>query len=113
MSLPSSRPLPEPPARRSNRERTYIVAYDISDQRRWRRVYKLMRGYGHWLQLSLFQCRLSGARRAEMAMRLEEMIARDADHVLILDLGPADDIGIAVESIGKAFTPIERRAIVL
>lgn len=105
--------IPEPPLRRSNRERTYIVAYDISDPKRWRRVFRLMRGYGQWLQLSLFQCRLSGARRAEMAMRLEELIARDADHLLILDLGPADEVGIAVESLGKTFAPIERRAIVL
>jgi CRISPR-associated protein Cas2 len=101
------------PVRRSNHERSYIVAYDISDDRRWRRVFRLMHGYGRWLQLSLFQCRLSGARRIEMAMRLEDLIKPGEDHVLILDLGPADDIGIAVESLGKAFTPIERRAIVI
>ena len=110
--MPANR-MPEPPARRSNRERTYVVAYDISDPKRWRRVFRLMKGYGQWLQLSLFQCRLSGARRAEMAMRLEELIARKEDHVLILDLGPADDAAIVVESLGKAFTPIERHAIII
>ncbi|WP_369294443.1 CRISPR-associated endonuclease Cas2, partial [Klebsiella pneumoniae] len=26
------------------------MTYDIADDRRWRRVFKLMRGYGHWLQ---------------------------------------------------------------
>jgi len=62
------------PARRSNRERAYVVAYDISDPRRWRRVFRLMHGYGQWLQLSLFQCRLSGSRRSEMAMELEAAI---------------------------------------
>jgi len=31
-------------------ERLYIVTYDISDQRRWRRVFKAMHGYGDWLQ---------------------------------------------------------------
>src|SRR5207245_5663551 len=40
-------------------ENLYIVAYDISDPRRWRRVFRLMNGYGEWLQLSVFQCRLS------------------------------------------------------
>ena len=50
-------------------ERLYIVTYDISDDRRWRRVFKLMRGYGRWLQLSVFQCRLSAQRRAELARR--------------------------------------------
>jgi len=47
-------------------ERLFIVAYDISDQRRWRRVFKAMHGYGEWIQLSVFQCRLSRRRRAEL-----------------------------------------------
>src|SRR5260370_40779378 len=55
-------------------ERLYIVTYDITDERRWRRVFGLMHGYGHWLQLSVFQCRLNAQRRAEMARRLEEVI---------------------------------------
>ena len=42
-----------------NDERLYIVTYDIADQRRWRRVFKAMQGYGEWLQLSVFQCRLT------------------------------------------------------
>ena len=53
-----------------NDERTYIVAYDIADARRWRRVFKTMNGFGEWLQLSVFQCRLSRRRRAELETRL-------------------------------------------
>jgi hypothetical protein len=55
-------------------ERLYIVSYDISNERRWRRVFKLMRGYGQWLQLSVFQCRLTGRRRAELARRRQSQI---------------------------------------
>ena len=69
-------------------ERLYIVTNDISDDRRWRRVFKLMHGYGRWLQLSVFQCRLSAQRRVELARRLEAAIHAREDHVLILDLGP-------------------------
>lgn len=29
-------------------ERLFIVTYDISDQKRWRRVFKAMHGYGEW-----------------------------------------------------------------
>ncbi len=99
--------------RRSNYERNYVVTYDISDQKRWRRVFTLMKGYGRWVQLSVFHCRLNGRRRAEMAMALETMISLTEDHVLIMDLGPAEDAGLAVESLGKSFTPIERRAIII
>lgn len=94
-------------------ERLYVVTYDIGDDKRWRRVFKLMNGYGRWLQLSVFQCRLTARRRAKMARRLEEIIRNDSDHVLILDLGPADKIDPRVESLGKSFQPVKRSAVVI
>ncbi len=94
-------------------ERLYIVSYDISNDRRWRRVFKLMRGYGEWLQLSVFQCRLTARRRVELARRLEELIHTHGDHVLILDLGPADKVDPRVESIGKTFESVKRTAVVI
>lgn len=94
-------------------ERWIIVTYDIVDQKRWRRVFRLMKGYGRWLQLSVFQCRLTPKRRAEMAERLERWIKRDVDHVLILDLGPADRDAPSIESLGKSFDPIRREAVVI
>ena len=94
-------------------ERIYIVAYDISDRRRWRRVFKTMKGVGEWLQLSVFQCRLSKRRRAELETRLRALVKTGEDHVLLVDVGPADRIELAVESIGKTFAGIERRAIVV
>jgi CRISPR-associated protein Cas2 len=99
--------------RRSNAEHAYVVAYDITQPRRWRRVFKTMKGYGVWLQLSVFHCRLDGGRRAAMAMALESLIDHSTDHVVILDLGPAEDVDLAVESLGKSFAPIERRAVVI
>lgn len=94
-------------------ERLYVVTYDIADDKRWRKVFKLMHGYGHWLQLSVFQCRLTARRRAEMARRLEEVINNNADHVLILDLGQADKVEPHVESLGKSFETVKREAIVI
>ena len=94
-------------------ERTYIVTYDISDARRWRRVFKTMNGFGEWLQLSVFQCRLSRRRRAELETRLRELIKAGEDHVLLIDVCPADRTALAVESIGKTFAGIERQAVVI
>ena len=94
-------------------ERLYIVTYDISDQRRWRRVFKVMHGYGEWLQLSVFQCRLTRRRRAELETALRELVKNGEDHVLLIDVGPADKTHLAVESIGKSFSKMERRATVI
>lgn len=96
-----------------NDERLYIVTYDIADQRRWRRVFKAMQGYGEWLQLSVFQCRLTRRRRAELETRLRELVKNGEDHILLIDVGPADKIHLAVESLGKSFSKMERRANVI
>ncbi len=94
-------------------ERMYIVTYDIANQRRWRRVFKTMHGFGDWLQLSVFQCRLSRRRRAELETQLRELVKTGEDHILLIDVGPADKAKLAVESIGKTFAKIERRATVV
>ena len=94
-------------------ERLIVVTYDIGDPKRWRRVFKVMHGYGEWLQLSVFQCRLSPRRRAELETRLRELVKPGDDHVLLIDVGPADRTKLAVESIGKTFAAIERQTIVI
>jgi len=92
----------------------YLVTYDISDARRWRAVYGLMNGYGEWLQLSVFQCRLSRKRHAEMIATLDELILHDQDHVLILDLGTAEKVMPRVVSLGKAtFEAVKREPVIV
>lgn len=94
-------------------EHLYIVTYDISDPKRWRRVFKLMNGYGEWLQLSVFQCRLSRRRHAELVATLDEVILDTHDHVLMLDLGLADKVDPRVISLGKAFDAVQREPVIV
>ena len=96
-----------------NDERLYIVTYDISDSRRGRRVFKTMQAYGEWLQLSVFQCRLTHRRRAELETSLRALIKNGEDHILLIDVGSANKINPAVESIGKNFSKMERQTIVI
>jgi len=94
-------------------ETLYIVAYDISDQKRWRRLFKLMNGYGQWLQLSVFQCRLDPRRLAELKTGIAEIIRQGHDHVLIVEVGPADSVKPKVSSLGKAFAAVERKPVIV
>lgn len=94
-------------------DRLYVITYDIADAKRWRRVFKTMNGYGEWLQLSVFQCRLSRRRRQELAMSLDQLIHHRDDHVLILDLGPADKVEVNVESLGKSFEAVAREPVIV
>ncbi len=94
-------------------ENLYIVSYDISCPKRWRQVYRTMKGYGRWLQLSVFQCRLTKARAIRLKADLEELVHRFEDHVVIVDLGPADKVKPRVQTIGAAFEPIRRKPVII
>jgi CRISPR-associated protein Cas2 len=94
-------------------ERLYIVTYDIGDQKRWRAVFKLMKAYGEWLQLSVFQCRMSRIRHAELIATMDEIIHHKEDHVLILDIGLADRVDPRVTSLGKDFEAVKREVVIV
>lgn len=94
-------------------EHIYIVTYDISEPRRWRRLFRLMQGYGEWLQLSVFQCRLTRRRHVELNAAINEVINHNQDHVLILDLGPVERVDLRVISLGKAYAPVSREPIIV
>ncbi len=91
----------------------FLVAYDIKDAARWRRVFKLLRGYGEWLQLSVFQCRLSHKRHTQLVGLLDEMINHDEDHVIVVDVGLAATAKPRVTSLGREFRPVEREPIIV
>ena len=94
-------------------ERLYLVTYDIANPKRWRSIFKVLKGYGQWLQLSVFQCRLTLRRRVEMTEHLESSIKLAEDHILIIDLGPADNVDPRVESLGKTYEAPKRRATIV
>ena len=94
-------------------EHLWIVTYDVGDQKRWRRVYRVMKGRGEWLQLSVFQCRLSRRGMVELRAALAEIVNHNQDHVLFMDLGPADEVKPRVSSLGKACEAMERRPVIV
>ena len=94
-------------------EHLYVISYDIRDQRRWRRVFRIMNGYGEWLQLSVFQCRLTRTRVIQLEAALKGAMNQSEDHVLILDIGPAEAVSPQVRSLGKLFQPVAREAVIV
>ncbi|MHB8876009.1 MAG: CRISPR-associated endonuclease Cas2 [Myxococcaceae bacterium] len=82
----------------------YIVTYDISNPRRLRKVFKVLKGYGEHLQFSVFRCDLAKMALATMKAELNEVIHAEEDQVLIIDVGPTEGRGEEVfESLGRAY----------
>ena len=71
--------------------RCYLVAYDIREPKRLRRVHKTMKGYGEPWQYSVFFCVLKDLDRVKMQTKLEDVMNLREDQVMILDLGEDED----------------------
>lgn len=93
----------------------YLVAYDVSDATRLRRVHNKLLGFGDPLQYSVFQCNLSDVEKARMVEALSELIHHDEDRVLIVDIGPVEGrAAVAFEFLGvRQEVPMERQAVIV
>lgn len=87
---------------------TYLVCYDIADDKRLRRVFKVCKNYGDHLQFSVFECDLSASERAQLEQRLGEIIEHTEDQVLFVALGPAEGRGDRViTALGLPYTRLD------
>jgi CRISPR-associated protein Cas2 len=91
-----------------------MVTYDVCDPKRLRRVYKLMRGWGEHLQLSVFCCELDKRELVELRAGLANLINHAEDQVLFVDIGPVEGRGsTSISALGLPYVQPERRAIVV
>jgi CRISPR-associated protein Cas2 len=64
-----------------------LISYDIRDAKRYRRVFKILKGYGHAVQYSVFRACLDDRSLEQLRWRLEKELAPE-DSLLIIDLCP-------------------------
>ena len=92
----------------------YLVCYDIADDKRLRRVFKTMRGWGDHLQFSVFECQLTSSDLVKLRAELAEIIHHDEDQVLFVLLGPAEGRGERViTALGLPYTRVDAPCIVV
>jgi CRISPR-associated protein Cas2 len=66
--------------RRGKPERTlYVIAYDISSDRRRTRVHKVLCGFGQWTQYSLFECHLTDKELVALRGKLDKLLEPEED----------------------------------
>lgn len=93
---------------------SYLVCYDICDDKRLRRVFQTMRGYGDHLQFSIFECQLTATDLAKCRAELAVIINHAEDQILFVNLGPAAGRGDRViTALGKAYTAVDAPCIIV
>lgn len=94
--------------------RTYLVCYDICDDKRLAKVHKTVRGFGDHLQYSVFECQLTPYDLSRCRHALGQIIDHRVDQVLFVDLGPVEGRGDRViTALGKPYSPVDSPVIVV
>ena len=81
--------------------RRWLVAYDIANDWRLRRVHKAVVGHGTALQYSVFLCDLSFRELLGLKSELREIIHHRDDRVVFIDLGDASGDGPRIDHLGQ------------
>lgn len=93
---------------------SYLVCYDICDEKRLRKVFQAMRSYGDHLQYSVFECQFSGLDLARCRAELSKIINHKEDQVLFVNLGPAEGRGDRViTALGKPYAALDAPCIII
>ena len=93
---------------------SYIVAYDISDDKRLRKVFQIMRKYGDHLQFSVFECQMTPSDLVRCRADLAKIIHHTEDQVLFINLGPAEGRGDRViTAMGKRYLAVDAPCVVV
>ena len=93
---------------------SYLVCYDICDDKRLRKVFQTMRDFGDHLQYSIFECQFSPTDLVRCRHALSEIIDHRRDQVLFVDLGPVQGRGERViAALGRAYAPFDSPCIVI
>jgi len=93
---------------------SYLVCYDICDDKRLRKVFQAMRSYGDHLQYSVFECQFTAMDPARCRAELSQIINHKEDQVLFVNLGTAEGRGDRViTALGKAYTALDGPCIIV
>lgn len=63
----------------------HLIAYDVRDPQRLRKVAKMLEGYGTRIQYSIFRCRLDNATLEKLHWELNQIMEKE-DDLLVMPL---------------------------
>jgi CRISPR-associated protein Cas2 len=87
---------------------TYLVTYDITNDKRLKKVFKVCKNHGTHLQFSVFECDLNPRELVQLQRELKSLIKHDEDQVLFVSLGPTEGRGDRViSSLGLPYSKFD------
>lgn len=76
----------------------YVIAYDISEDKRRNKVFGTLQGFGRWTQYSLFECWLTKKQLLVLQSRLQRYLDARVDSVrfyplCVMDVSRVETVG--------------------
>ncbi len=88
-----------------------IIAYDITDNRRRKRLADLLEGYGQRVQYSVFDCPLTARQRRDLLRAIRQKIDPDCDRVALYPI--AANLASKVVHLGRQENPPPPHSVVI
>ena len=93
---------------------SYIVSYDICDDKRLRKVFQTMKNWGDHLQYSVFECQLTRSDYLKLQSELKAIIKHDEDQVLFISLGRTESRSDRViEALGQPYVNVDAPCLIV
>lgn len=67
-----------------------LVSYDVADDKRLRKIFNLLRGYGEHVQYSIFLCQLTEKDQVVLIEKIRDIVHHTEDQTILITLGPVD-----------------------
>ncbi|QTA81096.1 CRISPR-associated protein [Desulfonema limicola] len=67
-------------------KKNYLIGYDISDEKRLKKVAKIVSRFGSRIQYSFYHCFISNTQKIRMKALLQKEIKEDEDQVILLPI---------------------------
>jgi len=80
-----------------------LICYDITDDRRLRRIFTLLQGYGEHVQYSVFLCQLTEKDMVVLSEKIKDIVNQKEDQVILIRLGP---VGSKSDSVPRGWQVI-------
>ena len=90
---------------------TYLVAYDIADPKRLRKVARTCEDFGVRRQYSVFLCRLTGQDLVKLKSRLYDILNLEQDQVIFVPL--CNRCAAQMDALGRAVEAFDAQDVVI
>lgn len=97
--------------------RHILIAYDVADEKRVKKVQKIVSDASDRVQFSVYHGQFSRKDLAVLKERLHKVVHKTQDQVLFLDLGPVpesedDPVALPVSWIGRPWAPRDLKLLI-